>query len=162
MQCPPSSHPNYTSGIPKRGSHALGGLKLEWHISGSSFGMNPRPSAISHSHCSSPALNPPNPSQPRSIILEWELGGLYTHDGSIHFVHTEVRARQNEKVTSLPSSRFSVSICSTLKFICSSDDEVSRLLITENDTSYKSNVSKNRWWCGVGVKADCLTRDLGL
>ena len=41
-----------------------------------------------------------------------------------------------------PEADFSVSICSTLKFICSSDDGVSRLLITENDTSYKSNTSK--------------------
>ena len=32
-----------------------------------------------------------------------------------------------------PVTEFSVSICSTLKFICSSDDGVPRLLITEND-----------------------------
>ena len=30
--------------------------------------------------------------------------------------------------------------CVTPKFICSSDDGVTRLLITENDISYKSNV----------------------
>ena len=41
-------------------------------------------------------------------------------------------------------AEFSVSICSTPKFICSSDDGVPRLLITENDTSYKSNIDKNR------------------
>ena len=36
-------------GLPKRGSHPLrGGSKLEWHVSGSSFGMNSRPSAIAH------------------------------------------------------------------------------------------------------------------
>ena len=40
-------------------------------------------------------------------------------------------------------AEFSVSICSTPKFIYSSDDDVPRLLITENDASYKSN-TKNR------------------
>ena len=36
-------------GVPKRGSHPLwGGSTLQWRVSGSSFGMNPRPSAISH------------------------------------------------------------------------------------------------------------------
>ena len=43
-----------------------------------------------------------------------------------------------------PVAEFSVSICSTPKFICSSDDGVSRLLITESDTSYKSNIYRNR------------------
>ena len=36
-------------GVPKWGSHLLrGGSKLRWHVSGSSFGMNPRPPAIVH------------------------------------------------------------------------------------------------------------------
>ena len=35
--------------VPKRGSHPLcGGSKLRWHVSGSFFGMNPRPSVITH------------------------------------------------------------------------------------------------------------------
>ena len=34
-----------------------------------------------------------------------------------------------------PVAEFSVSFCSTPKFICSSDDSVPRLLITEKDTS---------------------------
>ena len=46
---------------------------------------------------------------------------------------------------SCPSSRiFCVSLCSTPNFICSLDAGVPRLLITENDTSYKSNIYKNR------------------
>ena len=43
-----------------------------------------------------------------------------------------------------PEAEFSVSICSTPKFIWSSDDCVPRLLITENDISYKSNIYKSR------------------
>ena len=43
-----------------------------------------------------------------------------------------------------PVAEFSVSISSTSKFICSSDDGVPRLLITGNDTSYESNIYKNR------------------
>ena len=43
-----------------------------------------------------------------------------------------------------PVAEFSVSICSTPKFICSSDDSVRRLLITENDTSYKNIFCKYR------------------
>ena len=43
-----------------------------------------------------------------------------------------------------PVAEFSMSICSTSKFICSSDDGVPRLLITEYDSSYKSNIYKNR------------------
>ena len=35
-----------------------------------------------------------------------------------------------------PVAEFSVSACSTAKFICSSDDSVPRLLSTENDSSY--------------------------
>ena len=41
-------------------------------------------------------------------------------------------------------AEFLVSICSTPKFICTSDEGVPRLLITENYTSYKSNIYKNR------------------
>ena len=41
-------------------------------------------------------------------------------------------------------AELSVPICSTPKFICSLDDGVPRILITENDTSYKSNIYKNR------------------
>ena len=43
-----------------------------------------------------------------------------------------------------PVAEFSVSICGTPEFICSSDDDIPRLLIAENDTSYKSNIYKNR------------------
>ena len=46
--------------------------------------------------------------------------------------------------TTLPVVEFSVSICSTPKFFCSSDDGVPRILITENDASYKSNINKNK------------------
>ena len=35
-----------------------------------------------------------------------------------------------------PVAEFSVSICGTPEFICSSDDDIPRLLIAENDTSY--------------------------
>ena len=35
-------------------------MKLRWHVSGSSIGMNPRPSALVHWHSSSPTLNPFN------------------------------------------------------------------------------------------------------
>ena len=41
-------------------------------------------------------------------------------------------------------AEFSVSICSTPKFVCSSGDDVLRLLITENDTSYKSSIHKDK------------------
>ena len=41
-------------------------------------------------------------------------------------------------------AEFSVSICSTPKLICSSDDGVPRLLITENNASYKSNLYKKQ------------------
>ena len=45
--------------VQKRGSHPLcGWWKLRWYVSGSSSGMNPRPSAMAHYHCSSPTLNP--------------------------------------------------------------------------------------------------------
>ena len=43
-----------------------------------------------------------------------------------------------------PVAEFSVSICSSSKFICSSDNCVPRLSIAENDTSYKNNIYKNR------------------
>ena len=44
-----------------------------------------------------------------------------------------------------PVVEFSVSICSTPNFVCSLDDGIPRLLITENDDiSYKSNIYKNR------------------
>ena len=42
-----------------------------------------------------------------------------------------------------PVAEFSVSICSTSKFICSSDDGVARLLMKEIPP-YKSNIYKNR------------------
>ena len=49
-------------GIPKLGNHLLrGGSKLRWHVSGSSFGLTPRPSAIAYQRCFSPTLNQPNP-----------------------------------------------------------------------------------------------------
>ena len=43
-----------------------------------------------------------------------------------------------------PVAEFSVPVCSTRKFICSSDDGVPRFLTRRNDTSYKSNIYKNR------------------
>ena len=43
-----------------------------------------------------------------------------------------------------PLAEFIVSICSTPKFICSLDDGVPRLLITESDSSYKSNIYKKK------------------
>ena len=45
--------------------------------------------------------------------------------------------------SSIPVAEFFMSICSRPKFICSSDDGVPSLLITENDASYKSNFYKN-------------------
>ena len=48
-----------------------------------------------------------------------------------------------KEVTS-PVAEFPVSICSTSKFICSSDAGATRLLITGDDNSYKNNVYKNR------------------
>ena len=48
-------------GAPKRGSSPLRvGSKLRWHVSRSTFGMNPRPSAIAHKRSSNPTLNPYN------------------------------------------------------------------------------------------------------
>ena len=45
--------------VPKWGSHPFRGRsKLWWHVSGSSSGMSPRPSAIAHLRSSSPMLNP--------------------------------------------------------------------------------------------------------
>ena len=41
------------------------------------------------------------------------------------------------KVLGAPVAEFSVSICSTPKFICTSDDCVPRLLIAENVLLYK-------------------------
>ena len=59
--------------------------------------------------------------------------------------------RLNKNYIISPLAEFSLSICSTPKFICTSDDGVNyrsrlliRLLITENDTSYKRNVYKSR------------------
>ena len=51
----------------------------------------------------------------------------------------EIRLSPRQCLFSTPVTEFSVSICSTPKFICSSDDGEPRLLITENDTSYKTN-----------------------
>ena len=48
------------------------------------------------------------------------------------------------KLKTSPVAEFSLSICNTQKFICSSDDDLPRLLISENDTFYKSNDYKNR------------------
>ena len=50
---------------------------------------------------------------------------------------------------------FSVSICSTPKFICSLDDGVPMLLITGNDASYISNIYKNMiMWIFYQFKID--------
>ena len=43
-----------------------------------------------------------------------------------------------------PVAEISVSICSTPKFIYTSDDGIPRLLISQSDPSYKSNIFKNR------------------
>ena len=43
-----------------------------------------------------------------------------------------------------PVAEFSVSVCTRPKFLCTSDDSVPRLLIIENDASYKSNIYKKR------------------
>ena len=43
-----------------------------------------------------------------------------------------------------PIAELSVSICSTPKIICSSDDGVGKLLISENDMSYESKIYKSR------------------
>ena len=49
-------------GVPKRGSHPLrDGSKMRWHVSGSSFGMNPWPSIIAHYRMSSPTLKHTQP-----------------------------------------------------------------------------------------------------
>ena len=42
-----------------------------------------------------------------------------------------------------PVAEFSATVCRTQNFFCSSDDGVSRLLITENNTSYKNTIYKN-------------------
>ena len=58
-------------GVPRRGSHPLRGRsKLRWHVYGSSFLMNPRPSAIAHQRSSSPTLNPPTTLSFRSLHLD--------------------------------------------------------------------------------------------
>ena len=44
----------------------------------------------------------------------------------------------------VPEAEFSASLCRTLKFFCSSDDGVSRLLIIKNDTFYKSDIKKKK------------------
>ena len=57
-----------------------------------------------------------------------------------------------------PIAEFSVSIYSTLKFICNSDGGVRRLLITEKDTSYKSNIYKNRiMWRSYQFEIEFIT-----
>ena len=57
-----------------------------------------------------------------------------------------------------PIAEYSVSICSTPKFLCSSDDGVHRLLIRGNDTSYKSNIYKNRMmWLLYQFKIEFIT-----
>ena len=43
-----------------------------------------------------------------------------------------------------PVAEFSISICSTPKFICSADDGVLRLLNSKSDAFYKGNIYKNR------------------
>ena len=50
----------------------------------------------------------------------------------------------HHRLLSTPVAEFSVSVCSTPKFICSSDEGVPRLLNTENDASCKSNIYRNR------------------
>ena len=52
---------------------------------------------------------------------------------------------------------FSVSIWNTPKFICSSDDGVPRLLITEYHASYKSYIYKSRMiWVSYKFKIEFI------
>ena len=52
--------------------------------------------------------------------------------------------RSSYRIVANKVAEFSVSICSTPKFICTPDDGVPWLLIIENDTSYKSNIYKKK------------------
>ena len=59
-----------------------------------------------------------------------------------------------------PVAEISVSICSTPKFIYTSDDGIPRLLISQSDPSYKSNINKNRMmWisCHFKIKFIIIT-----
>ena len=59
--------------------------------------------------------------------------------------HGENKIKNSKfQVRDCPVAEFSVSVCITLKFICTPNDGVPTLLITENDTSYKSNIYKNK------------------
>ena len=56
-----------------------------------------------------------------------------------------------------PVAELFVLVCSTSKFICSSVDCVPRLLITENDISYKSNIYKSRMmWTSYQFKIEFI------
>ena len=55
----------------------------------------------------------------------------------IYVQYIENEAKKIAGINTSPEAEFSVSICSTQKFICSSDDGVPKLLVLENDTSYK-------------------------
>ena len=46
-----------------------------------------------------------------------------------------------------PAAEFSMSICSIPNFICSSEDGVSRLLVTGSDTSYIKVTFPKTGWC---------------
>ena len=57
-----------------------------------------------------------------------------------------------------PVTDFSVSICSTPKFIYCSDNVAPKLLITENDISYESYIIKNRMvWTSYQFKIEFIT-----
>ena len=51
----------------------------------------------------------------------------------------------------IPVAEFSVSICSTPKFICSSDGDVPRLLITENDIPLIKRLQKQDDVCEYNI-----------
>ena len=55
-----------------------------------------------------------------------------------------IKCKVRESYVSTPIAEFSVSICSTPKFICSSADGILRLLITGNGISYESNLYKKQ------------------
>ena len=49
-------------------------------------------------------------------------------------------------IEKIPVAEFSASTCIISKFICSSENGIPRLLITENDTSYiKATFTKSGW-----------------
>ena len=58
-------------------------------------------------------------------------------------MYTEFASCPDTALMACPIAEFSVSICSTPKFICNSDDGVPKLLIAENDI--KLTFTKTEW-----------------